>query len=107
MGKIEPQIMDTVKGFKSKVEGRYGIERMILFGSAATGKMRKDSDIDLLVVVRRPVKKLISKLLMEWHVSQGINLPVDFVEYTEQEFNKAAKGVTLVSVALKEGIEVS
>jgi predicted nucleotidyltransferase len=29
-------------------------EKVILFGSAATGKMTRDSDIDLLVVERNP-----------------------------------------------------
>jgi len=107
MGKIEPQIINTVKVFKEKVKDRYGIKRVILFGSAGRGEIREGSDIDLLIVVKKPVKKLVSKLLIEWHVSQGINHPVDFLDYTEEEFDKASKGITLASVALKEGMEVT
>jgi predicted nucleotidyltransferase len=106
MGKIEPQLINTVKNFKDKIKDKYGIKRIILFGSAARGEMKEGSDIDLLVVVKKPVKKLVSKLLLEWHVSQGIKRPVDFLGYTEKEFDKEAKQITLASVALKEGIEI-
>ena len=32
-------------------------EKIILFGSAATGQMTKDSDIDLLIVERAPMNR--------------------------------------------------
>ena len=107
MDKVNPKTINEIKRFKIKVEGRYGIARMIFFGSSARGETRPDSDIDLIVVVKKPVRKLVSKLLLEWHISQGIKQPIDFIDYTEQEFNKASKGVTLVSQALKEGIEIT
>ena len=47
--------MNIVKRFKEEVANRYGIKRIILFGSAARGEMKKDSDIDLMVVVKKPV----------------------------------------------------
>ncbi len=106
MGKVNSKTINEIKRFKDRVEGRYGIERMIFFGSSAVGAARPDSDIDLIIVVKKPIRKLVSKLLLEWHVSQGIKQPIDFIDYTEQEFIKASKGVTLVSQALKEGIEI-
>jgi predicted nucleotidyltransferase len=106
MGKVNPQLIKTIKGFKESVAKPYGIERIILFGSSARGEAKKDSDVDLLVVIRKPVKKLISKLLLEWHVSQGIDYPVDFLSYTKNEFEREAKGITLVSAALREGLEI-
>ncbi|MCL4365122.1 nucleotidyltransferase domain-containing protein [Candidatus Marsarchaeota archaeon] len=86
MSKVEPKIMNIVKRFKEKVANRYGIKRIILFGSAARGEMKKDSDIDLMVVVKKPVKRLIGNLSLEWHISQGIDYPVDFIGYTERDF---------------------
>lgn len=107
MGKVEPKIIDTVKKFKDKIANEYGIKRVILFGSAARGEMRENSDIDIIVVVKKPEKRLAGRLSMEWHVAQGIDYPVDFIDYTEKDFEKQAKGVTLVSLALKEGIEIA
>jgi uncharacterized protein len=106
MGEVEPKIIDMVRRFKEQVAVKYGIKRVILFGSAARGEMKKNSDIDLIVVVEKPEKKLGGKLSLEWHINQGIDYPVDFIDYTEREFNEQAKMVTLVSVALKEGIEI-
>lgn len=107
MGKVDPKMIETVKKFKTKVEGAYGIEDIILFGSFARGTNKKNSDVDLLVVVRKPVKKLVRNLLLEWHVSQGIDYPVDFVSYTKKEFDKASSGITLARVALNEGIRIT
>ncbi len=106
MVKVEPKIISMLKLFKSKVAGRYGIKRMILFGSAARGEMHENSDIDLIVVVKRPTRRLAGRLSMEWHTKQNIDYPVDFIDYTEKDFRRLAKGITLVSVALKEGIEI-
>jgi hypothetical protein len=35
-----------------------------------------------------------------------LNYPVDFLCYTPEEFNKLKKEVSIVSEALKEGIEI-
>jgi len=35
-----------------------------------------------------------------------INYPVDFICYTEEEFNKLKNKISIVSVAIKEGIEI-
>ena len=107
MGKVEPKIIDIVKKFKDKVASKYGITRVILFGSAARGEMKENSDIDLIVVVKKPEKRLAGRLSMEWHIAQGIDYPVDFIDYTEKEFEEQAKGVTLVSLAIKDGIEIA
>ena len=106
MGKVDSRVIKTVKKFKSTVEKSYGIEDIILFGSFARGTNKGDSDIDLLVVVKKPVKKLVKKLLLEWHVSQHIDYPVDFISYTKEEFEKESSRITLANVALQEGIHI-
>lgn len=37
---------------------------------------------------------------------QNINYPVDFIDYTDSEFNRLAKGITLVKQILETGIEI-
>ncbi|MEE9224124.1 MAG: nucleotidyltransferase domain-containing protein [Thermoplasmata archaeon] len=108
MGREKPEVVPIVKEFRRKVAKKCGIERMILFGSRASGKGRKDSDVDLLVVSRRKSKlKLLSQLYHEWHVVQQIDYPVDFVCYTPKEFEDLEKRITIVREAVKEGVEVT
>lgn len=45
---------DTLEEIIRRVLSVASPERIILFGSAATGEMTRDSDIDLLVLERRP-----------------------------------------------------
>lgn len=46
-------ILRTLKAHSADLE-RYGVVRIGLFGSAAHGTVRKESDLDFLVTFRRP-----------------------------------------------------
>ena len=79
---------------------------MILFGSRAKGKTGKDRDIDLIVVSSR-FKRLDffergAKMYNYWN----LDYPVDFLCYTPEEFKRLREHITIVSEALKEGIEI-
>ena len=104
MGKKE--IIEMLKKFKNNLEEKYGIKKIIFFGSYAMGKERKDSDIDLIIVTNQDKKKIWYKLYHEWHMVHKINYPVDFICYTEEEFNKLKNKISIVSIAIKEGIEI-
>lgn len=108
MGKVRSEIINMVKEFKGKAKEKYGIEKIILFGSHATGKIREGSDIDLLIVsnkfTHRPT--FMSNLFTEWHIVQKKKLPVDFICFKRKEFQKLSKQVTIVKQALEEGIEI-
>lgn len=108
MDKANIKTIKLVKDFKKKASDRFGIDKIILFGSQATGKTREGSDIDLLVVSKKIKKRaaFMSALSMEWHIRQGKNHPVDFICYTPEEFKAKSKGITIVRQALKEGVEV-
>ncbi|MFA6111139.1 MAG: nucleotidyltransferase domain-containing protein [Candidatus Latescibacterota bacterium] len=77
--------------------------RVILFGSAARGDARPDSDLDLLVIVpagthRRHTAQSIYRSLL------GIETPVDVVVMTEQDVERYAHTEGLVIAhALAEG----
>ncbi len=87
-----------------------GIEKLILFGSAATGGMGKDSDIDLIVVSKEFAGKSTFErgrgFWIEWHMKQKMGYPVDFIFYTPEEFEREKKMVGIVSEALREGIAI-
>ena len=44
-------IEDSIKGFVNDVINRFNPERVILFGSNASGNATPDSDVDILVVM--------------------------------------------------------
>lgn len=108
MGEASPKVIKIVKDFKEKAEKKYGIGKVILFGSYATGKTREGSDIDLLVVANRFRSRadFMSRLFREWHIVQKKRNPVDFICFTEKEFNKLSKQITIVKQALEEGVRI-
>ena len=50
-------IIAELNEFKIKVKKDFPIDKMIFFGSRATGKSHRDSDIDLIIVSKK-FKKL-------------------------------------------------
>ena len=77
-------------------------EKIILFGSAARGKMGPDSDVDLLVVKsnvhRRATAQMIEQSLI------GINIPTDIIVATPEDIELYKDTIGLIyRPALREG----
>lgn len=51
--KTTQEILDLLREFKRTSAEKYGIEQLALFGSAARGEQREDSDIDICVKLRK------------------------------------------------------
>jgi predicted nucleotidyltransferase len=60
-------------------------DRIILFGSAATGQMTKDSDIDLLVVGPAPANRHEASVMIRDAIGK-VNLPVDVILIATERF---------------------
>ena len=78
--------------------------RLILFGSVARGEMGPDSDMDLLVVVQKPVHRrdLAGKIYRNLH---GVPVPVDVVVVTEDDVEQFGDRLgTVLYPALREGV---
>ena len=111
MGKKEiEEIKERVKGFKESTARKFFVEKVIIFGSAARGEMGEHSDVDLIVASkkygRKDVFKIVPKLYGEWHENLKIDHPVDILLFSTREFDRLRKEVSIVSEALREGIEV-
>ncbi|HUT32272.1 MAG TPA: nucleotidyltransferase domain-containing protein [Planctomycetota bacterium] len=81
-------------------------QRIILFGSAASGTMGPDSDIDLLVVKEGPVHRrhLAQEIYMRL---AGVRQPVDIVVATPEDLERYGRSPGLVyRWALTEGRDV-
>lgn len=66
-------------------------ERIIIFGSAATGKMTRDSDIDLLVLKSTPGNPRQERLSVRRALS-GLGYPFDIIVMATDRFEES-KGV--------------
>ncbi|MFZ5912103.1 MAG: nucleotidyltransferase domain-containing protein [Chloroflexota bacterium] len=77
--------------------------RVLLFGSAVSGRMTKDSDLDVLVVVDGPVHR--RRMALEiYHSLRGVGIAVDVVVATEEDVRKyGQRAGTILQPALREG----
>ena len=104
------EIARVVERFKRRIESKYSVDRIVVFGSAARGEMKAESDVDIIVVSKRFGLKdffeITPKLYREWHAREKIRFPVDILLYNVKEFEKLREEVSIVSEALREGIEL-
>ncbi len=65
---------------------KYEPEKVILFGSYASGKQHKDSDIDLIII--KNTKKPFHDRLIEVRRLIDTTTPVDLLVFTPAEYDK-------------------
>lgn len=84
-------LMDRLQEFLRVVDAKIGLEKVLLFGSTAKEKRRKDSDIDLIVVSKsfsglNTIER--GKMLLEnWSFIEEL----DLMMYTPKEFERVSK----------------
>jgi uncharacterized protein len=49
------QVISTLKKELPKLKDKYGVERIVLYGSFAKGTQRRKSDIDILVDIKKSI----------------------------------------------------
>jgi predicted nucleotidyltransferase len=77
--------------------------RVLLFGSAVRGRMKKDSDFDMLVVMRGPAhrRRTAQKIYRDL---RGAGIAVDIVVATEKDLKQyGGSAGTILKSALREG----
>ncbi|TKJ41724.1 hypothetical protein CEE37_03920 [candidate division LCP-89 bacterium B3_LCP] len=93
----------TIQAMVDRIVEKFQPEKVILFGSYASGKPTKDSDLDFLVIMDYEGRRLnqlrkIRRALNDFH------MPKDIVIRTPEEVDKYGKFVgTILHPALKEG----
>ncbi|MGQ0796820.1 MAG: nucleotidyltransferase domain-containing protein [Methanobacteriota archaeon] len=98
--------MKQLQRFRRKIEARYEIKTMILFGSRARGSAHRFSDVDLILVSPRFRRKNIAARAAQLYLEWDVDLPVDFLCYTPEEFEGLSRRPSLVREALREGIPI-
>lgn len=104
MGKKE--IIKELKTFKRDLKKKIYINKMLFFGSRASGKPKQHSDIDLIIVSKDFKGKRFRNRAIGFYNYWNLNYAVDFLCYTPAEFKRLSKQITIVSQAIKEGIEI-
>jgi predicted nucleotidyltransferase len=78
-------------------------QRVLLFGSAARGRMNKSSDFDVLVIMHEPVhrRQTAQKIYRDL---RGTGIAVDIIVATEKDLEKyGQRAGTILKSALQEG----
>lgn len=101
--KLTPQMAKVAKEVTRRILQTVQPERVLLFGSSARGEPTKDSDLDVLVIVKGPVHR--RALTQEIYRSlYGIITPVDIVVATVQDIQQYGESVgSILRPALREG----
>ena len=87
MGIEEPLVQEIVR----RILAAAAPDKIILFGSAATGGMTRDSDIDLLIVERDPGDRRKKSVQIDATLS-GLGYPFDVIVISTEWF-EASKNV--------------
>lgn len=89
-------------------ENKVDICKVILFGSRAKETAGKDSDYDILLVLKEKRENLISglyDLVLDFLLEEGVDISLKI--YTEKDFNeKMSLGVPFMVELKKTGVEV-
>ena len=100
---MESDVSKEIRNITAQIIEKYNPDKIILFGSAAQGEITQDSDVDFLIIKKetplygadriRELSKVIKR-----------NIPVDFLIYRPEEFNKRLQmGDPFLKAIVKEG----
>ena len=105
-GNYQKAVDEFVRRVRRKYEDK--IDSIILFGSVARGEAKEDSDIDILVVVKKKNVKDMKEIYgIAFEVSMEYLLDVSPKVYGMNEISNSLKiGVPFIKEVLKEGVSV-
>jgi predicted nucleotidyltransferase len=73
------EILKIVNKHKSELQEKYGVEKIGLFGSIARNEAGKDSDIDIVVELKKA--DLFILISLKDYLQEKLNGKVDIVRY--------------------------
>lgn len=89
--KRRAELLAEAKKLAKKIAEEYKPEKIILFGSAATGDIRENSDVDLFVIKETKERK-IKRDQEVLGLLHDRNVPLDVMVYTPYEVEWRSKG---------------
>lgn len=107
MAKKSNKYLKITEQYLNNLQKIFQIEKAIVFGSAAQGKMSRNSDIDFLVISPDFKGKSFLKrfmILSRNRQGEARKIAMDILAYTPEEFKKLRKNSAILNQAAKEGI---
>jgi len=100
---MESDVSKEIRNITAQIIEKYKPEKIILFGSAARGETTPDSDVDFLII-KKETPLYGADRIRELSRVIDRNIPVDFLIYRPEEFNKRLKmGDPFLKTIVKEG----
>ena len=94
--------LTDIQELANRIAGEFRPDKIILFGSYATGKPSRDSDVDLLVIVPHSGKSW--RFAAEIRICVHPGFPLDLLVRTEDELNRrVAEGDPFLDEIINEG----
>lgn len=88
------QLQQTIQDVISPIVQTYKPEKIILFGSAVTGTMHEDSDLDF-VIIKKTKQRFYDRIGKVLHIlyapTRSLGVPVDVLVYTPEEFSQMSQ----------------
>lgn len=79
---------EQIEEITRRIRNSCDLQKIILFGSYAYGKPREDSDLDLLVVIKKSSQPRYKRAnIIRKHLWGITDTPKDILVYTEDEIN--------------------
>lgn len=87
MKKIERKLIEEIA---EKIRTKLEVEKIILFGSAAWGKMSECRDIDLFIIMKSDLRRDKRAILISGFFADR-EFPLDIIVYTPKEVESGLK----------------
>src|SRR3989344_1913359 len=104
--KEKTELIKSLQQFAKEISKETPVDNMYLFGSRAYGKVKRWSDVDLLLVSKGFVGKRKLKRAPSLYLKWNLDYPVDFVCLTPKEFRTKKNEIGIVQEAVKKGIKI-
>ena len=101
------KIKGIVKEIAELVKKEFNVKELILFGSFASGKPSKNSDLDILAIIDTNLKPYKQSALIRMYLDKklGTKIPMDLIVRTPQQIEeRLALGDFFIKNILTKGI---
>jgi len=91
-----------IDAFVKQIVVKFNPEKIILFGSRASGKASSDSDVDLFVVMSTRLKSIAQEVLIRKEIPR--NFPLDLIVMKPHQIEKRKRlGDTFIHTVFSKG----
>jgi predicted nucleotidyltransferase len=105
---VDETIRAELEKLRDLIINTVPVEQIYLFGSYAYGTPRKDSDLDLYVVLNDdiPMRDLDAGLQISLAIARKKSMPVDIIAKKKKDFVNRLDDITLERKVTREGIRI-